>query len=181
MFGCITCNPIKYYYFGMCSEICPTPEYLPQNTNYQCVKQSTTQYIEVDILKAPYLHKLPRNKQIYLKAYINNSRGTIASVKWSQVSPTYSKVTDNAFMMEYNKITNEIYNTQLTLKTRMTSFTYLSEVTSVKVLIEVNNTMGDSAKQLTEFYVNPAPTIGTMTQQIISGQTKPEDGSTTLR
>lgn len=181
MFGCSSCNPIKYYYYGMCSETWPTPEYLPQNTNYQWVKQDVTKYINVEILKDPYLYKLPRNNQIYLKAYINNSRGLIDTAKWSQISPAYSKVTDNLFTMEINEITNEVYNTQLTLRMKMTAFTYISQVTSVKIMIEVNNTMGDVAKQLTEFYANPAPTIGTMTQEILSGQTKPEDGSTTLR
>lgn len=181
MFGCITCNPIKYYYYGMCTEICPTPMYLAQNTNYQCIQQNVTSYISAEIIRDPFLYKLPRNKQIYLKAYINNTRGTIDKATWTQIYPTYSKVTDNLFTMEINDITNEVYNTQLTLKMRMTSFTYVSEVTSIKIMFQVNNTLGDTAKQLTEFYVNPAPIVGTMTQQIISGQTKPEDGTTTLR
>jgi hypothetical protein len=140
-----------------------------------------TKYISAEILKEPYLYKLPRNKQIYLKAYIDNTRGSIDKAVWTQISPSYSKVTDNLFTMEINTLTNEVYNRQLTLKMKMTSFTYISEVTSIKIMLEVNNTMGDSTKQLTEFYVNPAPTVGTMTQEIISGQTKPEDGVTTLR
>lgn len=165
----------------MCTDTCPLPEYIPQNSNYQCVLDSANQYISVSIVKAPYLHKLPRNKQVYLKAYINNTRGSIDQITWTQLSPVYGKVTDTIFTMEYNPITNEIYNSQLQLKMRTTSFTYFSEITSIKVMIEVNNTMGDTTKRLTEIYVNPPPTVGTMTQEIISGQTKPEDGSTDLR
>jgi hypothetical protein len=165
----------------MCTETCPTPMYLPQNTNYQCIQQNVPSYITAEIIKDPFLYKLPRNKQVYLKAYINNTRGTIDQTTWTQVHPTYSKVTDNLFTMDINTITNEVFNTQLTLKMRMTSFTYVSEVTSIKIMLEVNNTLGDVTKQVTEFYVNPSPVVGTMTQQIISGQLKPEDGTTTLR
>ena len=181
MFGCKTCNPIKYYYYGMCSEVCPTPEYLPQNKDYQCVKQNVTSYINVDILKDAYLYKLPRNKQVYLKAYVNNTRGAISSVKWTQISPAYSRVSDNVFTMEYSNITHLVYNDELTLKLRMTSFTYISEVTSIKYMLEVTNSMGDVAKELTEFYINPAPVVDTMTYSILSGQATPEEGNTTIQ
>jgi hypothetical protein len=136
----------------------------------------------VEILKDPYLYKIPRNKQIYLGAYIKNDRGDIDSTKWTQISPSYIQVTDNVFTMPINNITNEVYNTQFSLKLRMTAFTFISEVTSIKFMLEVNNTMGDKTKQLTEFYVNPAPTAGSIQQEILTGQTKPVDGQTcTLR
>jgi len=166
----------------MCTETCPTPYFLPQNTNYKCVDQNLTNYINVEIIKDPYLHKIPRNKQIYLNAYIKNTRGEISSAKWTQISPSYSKVTDNVFTMQINSLTNEIFNTQFSLKLRMTSFTYISEVTSIKYMLVVNNTLGDETKEIAEFYVNPAPIIGTMQQEITTGQSKPIDGQAcTLR
>ena len=140
-----------------------------------------TSYLSVKIIKPPYLHKIPKSSQFYLKAYINNSRGTISSASWTQISPTFSKVTDNAFTMEYNSITNEPYNTQLTLKMRMTAFAFISDVTSIKILLKVQNSMNDTTTELTEFYTNTSPTIGTITQEIISGETKPVSGSSKIR
>ena len=118
----------------------------------------------MQIIKPPYLHKIPKRSKFYLKAYINNSRGTTSSVSWTQISPTFSKVTDNVFIMEYNSITNKPYNTQLTLKMRMTAFIFISRVTSVKILLEVQNSMNDTTTELTEFYINSSFTIGTITQ-----------------
>ena len=143
--------------------------------------QNLTSYLSVQIIKPPYLHKIPKSSQFYLKAYINNSRGTISNVSWTQISPTFSQVTDNVFTMEFNSITNEPYNTQLTLRMRMTSFTFISEVTSIKILLEVQNSMNDTTTELTEFYINSSPTIGTITQEIISGETKPVSGSSQIR
>ena len=143
--------------------------------------QNLTSYLSVQIIKPPYLHKIPKSSQFYLKAYINNSRGTISNVSWTQISPTFNQVTDNVFTMEYNSITNEPYNTQLTLRMRMTSFTFISEVTSIKILLEVQNSMNDTTTELTEFYINSSPTIGTITQEIISGETKPVSGSSQIR
>ena len=63
----------------------------------------------------------------------------------------------------------------------MTSFTYISEITSIKILLEVNNSYGDSAQQLSEFYINPAPNIGNIQQEILWGVTKPIDGTWNIR
>jgi len=83
--------------------------------------------------------------------------------------------------MSINNITNEPYNTQLLLKFKMTSFTYISEITSIKILLEVNNTYGDTSQQLSEFYINPAPTIGNIQQELLNGLTKPVDGTCSIR
>ena len=72
MAACITWNPIKYYYFGVWVEFWPQPLYLADNTNYKWVKQNITTFLGASIIKPPYLFKIPRNKQLYLKAFINN-------------------------------------------------------------------------------------------------------------
>lgn len=102
-------------------------------------------------------------------------------MKWDQVAPTYTRVSDNVYTMSINNITNEPYNTQLLLKFKMTSFTYISEITSIKILLEVNNTLGDTSQQLSEFYINPAPNIGLIQQELLNGLTKPVDGTCTIR
>mmetsp|Transcript_35505 Transcript_35505/g.41096 ORF Transcript_35505/g.41096 Transcript_35505/m.41096 type:complete len:128 (-) Transcript_35505:55-438(-) len=126
-----------------------------------------TSYLTVEILKSPYLYKIPRNKQLYLKAFIKNLRGNITTVRWNQIAPAYTRVTDNVYTMSINNLTNEPYNTQLVLKFRMTSFTYISELTSIKIMLDVSNSYGDTAQQLSEFYINPAPNIGTIKQEIL--------------
>jgi hypothetical protein len=176
----VTCNPIKYYYKGIWTEQCPTPSYKAENTNYQCVPENVSSHMSVKIIKPPYLHKIPKNRQFYLKAYINNLRGNITSAEWTQISPPYTKVTSNIFTMFYNNITNEVYNTQLTLKMRMTSFTYISD-SSIKIMLNVANSYGDTVSELTEFYVNSAPNLGKITQQILTPELKPEAGFSLMR
>ena len=83
--------------------------------------------------------------------------------------------------MSINNITNESYNTQLLLKFKMTSFTYISELTSIKILLQVSNDKGDTAQQLSEFYINLAPNIGNVKQEILNGLSKPIDGTWGIR
>ena len=73
MASCITWNPIKYFYYGVWVEFWPSPLYTVDNTNYQWLKKNITSNLSVSIIKPPYLYKIPRNKQLYLKAYIDNS------------------------------------------------------------------------------------------------------------
>ncbi|CDW88139.1 neurohypophysial n-terminal domain containing protein [Stylonychia lemnae] len=164
--SCLTCEPIKYVLNGICLEQCPTPHHKNNFTSYKCDQISDTSFLKVKIQSLGYKSKIPKDVQQYLKASISNEGGgDILSILWEQLepSPDYDEI--SVFTTSSQ---GDVQNREAVIKMKMTALNYMASDQVVKVKVTVQNSLGEIAYDIYEFFQNQPPTVGNSTITVLT-------------
>lgn len=160
--SCLSCNPIKYLFNGMCVTDCPKPYHMNNFTDYLCHEIGKPKFLQVRILSLGFMSKIPKDKTVYLKASINNTGGgEITSILWQQMEPTdpskqvFSRDSDGTHNVTFQMVR---LNNNVLMKFGLRE--------TVKVNVTVKNSIGDIAYDIYEFFLNDSPFTGDMAVQV---------------
>ena len=154
--SCTYCKDFKFLFNGICLSSCPTPFYTEEYMNYSCVSTNTSSTVSLNIQNIGYETKVQKDIQAYFRAEIDNTdtSTTISSIKWTQIDPTPATDSVTLFPKDTHGV---IIDNTAEIKVKMSSFNYISSSQSIKIQCVVTNSAGQTAVDITEFYLNDSP------------------------